>query len=99
VYLSVDLTKPYFPGREALGGLDGADVPHRLVFLHFDGSTHELPVPAEPVECSGRVVGRVTTPVLHHELGPVALAVLSATVEPGTRLFVGVTAASMEIPP
>ena len=50
--------------------------PRRLVFLHLDGSGHTLPERGAEVEVDGRVVGRLTSVARHHELGPIALAVI-----------------------
>jgi folate-binding protein YgfZ len=59
--------------------------PRRLVLLHLDGSGHLLPEVGAVVRDlgdlhaggePGREIGRVTSLVRHHELGPVALAVV-----------------------
>ena len=50
--------------------------PRRLVFLHLDGSGHTLPERGAEVEVDGRAVGRLTSVASHHELGPIALAIV-----------------------
>jgi folate-binding Fe-S cluster repair protein YgfZ len=48
------------------------------------------------------VVGRVGTVATHHELGPIALALLKRSVEPTTPLLAGGVAASIDpdsVPP
>ena len=47
------------------------------------------PRPATPCCSSGREVGRVTSVALHHELGPVALAVVKRSVPVDAELVVG----------
>lgn len=51
--------------------------PRRLVRLQLDGG---LPPRDAPVQWEGRTIGRVTTPVYHYELGPIALAVIKRNV-------------------
>ena len=50
--------------------------PRRLVLLHLDGSADRLPPHAAPVLWDGAPVGFVGTAVRHHELGPLALALV-----------------------
>jgi folate-binding Fe-S cluster repair protein YgfZ len=45
-----------------------------------------LPAAGTPVEFSGRVVGFIGTAAHHHELGPIALAVLKRTLGPDDQL-------------
>jgi folate-binding protein YgfZ len=54
--------------------------PRRLVFLHLDGSHHTLSARGAEVESGGRVVGRLTSVARHHELGPIALAVIKRNI-------------------
>ena len=56
------------------------------------GQSIELTVPYR----DGRSVGFVGTAVRHHELGPVALAVLRRAVADDARLLVGGTAAAID---
>ena len=83
--------------------------PRRLVMLHLDGSGHLLPEPGATVHSvvrtdsaqePGRVVGQVTTVARHHELGPVALAVVKRSVPADDDLVVecegGAVAAGQE---
>ena len=48
-----------------------------LVFLHLDGSEHQLPEPGDAIFADGKSVGQVTSAAWHYELGPIALAVVS----------------------
>lgn len=99
---AVHLAKGCYRGQETVARVVNLGrPPRRLVFLHLDGSTDELPEPGAAVLLAGREVGRVTTAARHHELGPVALAVVKRSVEGGATLAVrtpgGVVAASQEV--
>ncbi|MGZ4617461.1 MAG: CAF17-like 4Fe-4S cluster assembly/insertion protein YgfZ [Frankiaceae bacterium] len=86
---AVHLEKGCYRGQET-----GARVhnlgrpPRRLVLLHLDGSTGQLPAQAAAVSWQGRVVGFVGTAAWHYELGPVALAVVKRAVPDGASLDV-----------
>jgi hypothetical protein len=56
-----------------------------------------LPEPGAPVLDGAREVGRVTSAVRHHELGPVALAVVRRSVPPEATLGAGGIAAAQEV--
>jgi glycine cleavage system aminomethyltransferase T len=61
---------------------------HRLVFLHLDGSGHlPLRLPAA-VALDGSKVGRVTSAALHHDDGPIALALVRRRTDPGAAVTV-----------
>jgi hypothetical protein len=63
--------------------------PRRLVLLHLDGVSEDLPAPGAPVLAGAREVGRAGTVVRHHELGVVALALVKQSVRPDAELTVG----------
>lgn len=66
--------------------------PRRMVLLHLDGSPEMQPETGDPVRIAdqpARVVGRVGTVVQHHELGPIALALLKRSVPTDAELLVG----------
>lgn len=78
--------------------------PRRIVMLHLDGSGHDLPAPGDAVLGPGREdgdpersVGHVTTPARHHELGPVALALVKRNVPVDAALRIGDIAAAQEV--
>jgi folate-binding protein YgfZ len=74
---AVHLHKGCYRGQETVARVHNLGrPPRRLVFLHLDGSGHTLPEGGAEVEADGRVVGRLTTVARHHELGPIALAVI-----------------------
>lgn len=86
---AIDLDKGPFPGREGvLSILDTGRAARRLTYLHLDGSDH-LParLPAV-VALDGFPVGQVTSVALHHDDGPIALALLKRTVDPKAALTV-----------
>jgi tRNA-modifying protein YgfZ len=74
---AVHLHKGCYRGQETVARVHNLGrPPRRLVFLHLDGSGHTLPSIGAEVEADGRVVGRLTSVARHHELGPIALAVI-----------------------
>jgi folate-binding protein YgfZ len=74
---AVHLHKGCYRGQETVARVHNLGrPPRRLVFLHLDGSGHSLPARGAGVEADGRVVGRLTSVARHHELGPIALAVV-----------------------
>ena len=87
---AVHLDKGCYRGQETVARVHNLGrPPRRLVMLHLDGSGHVLPAPGAPVRTTdGAEVGHVTSPARHHELGPVALAVVRRSVAPGAALVV-----------
>ena len=74
---AVHLHKGCYRGQETVARVHNLGrPPRRLVFLHLDGSGHTLPERGTEVEADGRVVGRLTSVARHHELGPIALAIV-----------------------
>ena len=59
------------------------------MLLHLDAGDEELPVPGDRVLRDGRPVGRVGTVVQHHELGPVASALVKRSVPVDAELVAG----------
>jgi folate-binding protein YgfZ len=77
---AVHLNKGCYRGQETVARVHNLGKPPRqLVLLHLAGESDELPEPGTPVELDGRAVGFLGTAVHHHELGPVALAVIKRT--------------------
>src|SRR5699024_3812728 len=70
--------------------------PRRLVFLHLDGSEHTFPEPGDDVGAGERKVGTVTSVGQHHELGPIALALIRRGTAEDIDLLAGGIAASQE---
>jgi len=107
---AVHLQKGCYRGQETVARVHNLGrPPRRLVMLHLDGSGHLLPEPGAAVhdvvktadsQEPGRVVGQITTIARHHELGPVALAVVKRSVPSDVELVVecegGAVAAGQE---
>ncbi|HZB48133.1 MAG TPA: folate-binding protein, partial [Mycobacteriales bacterium] len=84
---AVHLDKGCYRGQETVARVHNLGrPPRRLVLLHLSGERDELPPAGTPLELDGRTVGFLGTAVHHHELGPVALAVVKRTVPDGTTL-------------
>ena len=74
---AVHLDKGCYRGQETVARVQNlGKPPRRLVLLHLSGDSEQLPEPGSPVERDGRAVGFVGTAVQHHELGPIALAIV-----------------------
>lgn len=94
----VHLQKGCYRGQETVARVHNLGrPPRRLVFLHLDGSEHTLPDAGTPVVHVERQVGFVTTAVRHHELGPVALALVKRSVPVDVPLVAGGLAAAQEV--
>jgi folate-binding protein YgfZ len=97
---AVHLDKGCYRGQETVARVHNLGrPPRRLVLLHLDGSDSELPAPGDPVQLDGRDVGRVGTAVRHHELGPIALALLKRNVPDDATLLAGGVAAQVDPAP
>jgi tRNA-modifying protein YgfZ len=87
---AVHLTKGCYRGQETVARVANLGrPPRRLVLLHLDGGDETLPVPGDPVLRDDRAVGRVGTVAMHHELGPVALALVKRSVPVDAELVAG----------
>ncbi|MDZ5076502.1 folate-binding protein [Nesterenkonia sp. HG001] len=99
---AVHLSKGCYRGQETVARVHNlGHPPRRLVFLHLDGSEHTLPTVGSEVLAPAdvdaatresmereRAVGTVTSVARHHEMGPIALALLKRRVGPEARLVV-----------
>jgi hypothetical protein len=94
---AVHLHKGCYRGQETVARVHNLGrPPRRLVFLHLDGSGHTLPERGAEVEVGGRVVGRLTSVARHHELGPIALAVIKRNTPPAAVCTAAGLSASQE---
>lgn len=99
---AVHLQKGCYRGQETVARVHNlGKPPRRLVFLHLDGSEVLLPGHGTPVRLKadgpeGRQLGFITTSARHHELGPIALALVKRNVAVDAELMAGDTAASQE---
>jgi folate-binding protein YgfZ len=86
---AVHLSKGCYRGQETVAKVHNlGHPPRRLVMLHLDGSDGVLPAAGSPVQAGDAEVGRVTAAALHHELGPIALAVVRRNTDPAAVLTV-----------
>ena len=93
---AVHLDKGCYRGQETVARVANLGrPPRRMVLLHLE-SPEQAPSTGDPVRVGERVVGRIGTVAIHHELGPIALALLKRSIEPGTPLQVGEAAASID---
>ncbi len=94
---AVHLDKGCYRGQETVARVHNLGrPPRRLVQLHLDGSAPSTPAPGDPVVHDGRAVGRVTSVALHHELGPVALAVVKRSLPVEVDVVVGTEVAASQ---
>jgi folate-binding protein YgfZ len=86
---AVHLEKGCYRGQETVARVHNLGrPPRRLVMLHLDGSGHLLPLRGAEVTLEGRTIGSVTSVARHHELGPVALAVVKRSADDSAELLV-----------
>jgi folate-binding protein YgfZ len=93
--VAVHLNKGCYRGQETVARVHNlGQPPRRLVLLQLSGESDVLPEPGTPVVRDGRTVGFLGTAVHHHELGPIALAVIKRNLPDDAELVVaGHTAA------
>ena len=95
---AVHLQKGCYRGQETVARVHTLGrPPRRLTLLHLDGSEERLPEVGAEVHESDRVVGRVGTSAFHHELGPIALALVRRNTPVDAGLVVDGIAASQEV--
>jgi folate-binding protein YgfZ len=93
---AVHLDKGCYRGQETVARVQNLGrPPRRLVLLYLSGERDELPPPGTPVESEGRTVGFLGTAAYHHELGPIALAVVKRTVPDDATLIISGNPASV----
>ncbi len=71
--------------------------PRRLVLLHLDGSSVELPKSGTPVLSDGKEIGFIGTVARHYELGPIALALIKRMTPAEAVLTINGIPATQEI--
>jgi folate-binding protein YgfZ len=88
---AVHLDKGCYRGQETVARVHTLGrPPRRLTRLDLDGSVDHLPTPGDPVVLrdTRRQVGTVGSSARHHVDGPIALALLKRSVDPGADLLV-----------
>ena len=94
---AVHLDKGCYRGQETVARIHTLGrPPRRLVILHLDGSVDTLPAQGAAGLVDGRDVGFVGSSARHHELGPIALAVVKRNVPLDAELLADGVAASQE---
>ncbi|HUS20656.1 MAG TPA: folate-binding protein [Aeromicrobium sp.] len=98
---AVHLDKGCYRGQETVARVHNLGrPPRRLVLLHLDGSADRLPAEGSPVSLAGAEdgasVGLVGTSARHHELGPLALALVKRNADAAADLVVDGIAAAQE---
>ena len=95
---SVHMNKGCYRGQETVAkDFNLGAPPRRLVMLHLDGSAVVFPAPGTPIENNGVQVGFLGTVARHHELGPIALALVKRNTPTDATLTVDGITASQEI--
>lgn len=95
---AVHMNKGCYRGQETVAKVFNLGAPpRRLVMLHLDGSAVVFPPAGTPVENNGVQVGFLGTVARHHELGPIALALVKRSTPTDVTLTVDGIAASQEI--
>jgi folate-binding protein YgfZ len=95
---SVHMAKGCYRGQETVAKIFNlGNPPRRLVMLHLDGTEVLMPPTGTPVENDGVVVGYLGTVARHHELGPIALAVVKRTTPVDANLTVAGVSASQQV--
>ncbi|MEU6645421.1 folate-binding protein [Saccharomonospora sp. NPDC046836] len=84
------VAKGCYRGQETVAKVHNVGRPPRhLVLLHLDGSPEIYPETGDPVLLGDRTVGRVGSVAQHHELGPIALALVKRSTPVDAELIAG----------
>ena len=95
---AVHLEKGCYRGQETVARVHTLGrPPRRLVLLHLDGSVDHLPAHGSDLTLDGARVGFVGSSARHHELGPVALAMVKRNTDPAATLLADGVAAAQEL--
>jgi hypothetical protein len=95
---AVHLDKGCYRGQETVARVHTLGrPPRRLVMLHLDGSVDHLPEHGADIVHDGRTVGYVGSAARHHELGPIALAVIKRNVPVDVDLLADGVAAAQNV--
>jgi folate-binding protein YgfZ len=95
---AVHLEKGCYRGQETVARVHTLGrPPRRLTLLHLDGTENRLPNEKTEVVVNGKSIGFVGSSARHHELGPIALAVLKRNVPVDAQLEVDGMPAAQEV--
>lgn len=95
--IAVHMNKGCYRGQETVAKVFNlGKPPRRLTLLHLDGSGVDLPMPGTEVTLDGKSIGFLGTVARHHELGPIALALLKRSIPMDATLLAGTVPATQE---
>ena len=95
---AVHMNKGCYRGQETVAKIYNlGKPPRRLVMLHLDGHAVVMPPSGTPVMNGEVQVGFLGTVARHHELGPIALAIVKRNTPVDAQLMVEGVAASQQI--
>jgi tRNA-modifying protein YgfZ len=95
---AVHMDKGCYRGQETVARVHTLGrPPRRLTLLHLDGTENRLPTAGADVLLGEKVVGFVGSSARHHELGPIALALVKRNVDLAADLVVDGMPAAQEV--
>jgi len=95
---AVHLDKGCYRGQETVARVHTLGrPPRRLTLLHLDGTENRLPTAGADVLLGDKTVGFVGSSARHHELGPIALALVKRNVDIAAELTADEMPATQEI--
>ncbi|MBJ7357267.1 folate-binding protein [Nocardioides sp.] len=95
---AVHLDKGCYRGQETVARVHTLGrPPRRLTLLHLDGTENRLPTAGADVRLGDKTVGFVGSSARHHELGPIALALLKRNVDVSAELTADGMPATQEV--
>ncbi len=95
---AVHLDKGCYRGQETVARVHTLGrPPRRLTLLHLDGTENRLPTAGADVRLGDKTVGFVGSSARHHELGPIALALLKRNVDVAAELTADGMPATQEV--
>ena len=103
VPVAAHVAKGCYRGQETVSKVHNIGrPPRRMLLLHLDGTADNPPETGDAVLAGDKTVGRVGTVAQHHELGPIALALIKRSVALDTELTAGGAQAAIDpdsVPP
>ncbi len=95
---AVHMDKGCYRGQETVARVHTLGrPPRRLTLLHLDGSENRLPPAGADLLLGEKAVGFVGSSARHHELGPIALALVKRNVDLAAELIVDGMPAAQEV--
>jgi folate-binding protein YgfZ len=95
---AVHMDKGCYRGQETVARVHNLGrPPRRLTLLHLDGSENRLPAVGADLMLGEKAVGFVGSSARHHELGPIALALVKRNVDLAAELLADGMPAAQEV--